>query len=257
MYFPDDKRYYFEKIFRKRMAAVGVSMYAEYYRYIRNGHTRREELVHLMNEITVNETKFFSDQAQFDALKKIFLPEIVRKREALGEREVSIWSAGCSSGEETYSIAMAVAELRTGILEGWGVEIIGTDISHRVLQMAEKGLYRGFQVRHIPDDYLKKYMVPEEREYRVSDEIKNLVRFEYHNLNEVDTKIAQNVDVIFCKNVLIYFDHQSKARVVRHLFETLNEDGCLFVGFSESLYGVDHGFTLVHYPGGMGYRKTG
>ncbi len=257
MYFPDEKRYYFESRFLRRIEALGLSNFTEYIQYLTNGNGRRDEFHNLMNELTINETSFFRNKPQFKALESLVLPEILKAKENAAFKSLKIWSAGCSSGEEAYSIAMVLNELSQGPLAGWKLEIRGTDISKRVLEIAQAGVYSEYPVRNMPEDYKKKYIEEQNGKYLVKDNLKKFVRFTHLNLNDDMAMVfMKGFDIIFCKNVLIYFDLESKKRVIQHFFNSLSLGGYLFIGFSESLFGVNDRFKLIHYPGGMVYCKV-
>jgi len=257
IYFPDEKQYYFESRFTKRMQALGLSSFAEYMEYLKNGDGQKEELYNLMNDLTVNETSFFRNMSQFKALETVVLPQIIKAKVESPLKRLKIWSAGCSTGEEAYSVAMIVHEMITGPLMGWAVEIRGTDISKRVLQKAEKGIYNEYSVKNMPEYYKEKYIEVNKDEYKVKDCVKKYVRFSHFNLNDdMSMVFMKGYDIIFCKNVLIYFDQESKKRVIQHFFNNLILGGFLFIGFSESLFGINDRFKLVHFPGGMVYCKV-
>jgi len=257
MYFPDEKRYYFESRFMKRMDALGISSFAQYTQLLKNGNGRREEFHDLMNELTINETSFFRNRPQFTALQNMVLPEIMKAKENKIVKNLKIWSAGCSSGEEAYSISMILDELRDTHLKGWRIEVIGTDISKRVLEIAQAGEYNEYPVRNMPENYQSKYIQLVNGKYKVNDCLKKYVRFSHLNLSDDMAMVfMKGFDNVFCKNVLIYFDLDSKKRVIQHFFNNLVMGGYLFVGFSESLFGVNDRFKLVHFPGGMVYSKV-
>jgi len=257
MYFPDEKRYYFESRFNKRIAALNLKSPLEYNRYLQTGKQGKDELHLLMNELTINETSFFRNKPQFAALENSIIPEIIKSKEGSGFKRLKVWSAGCSSGEEAYSIGMILSKMKAAQLNDWKLEVVGTDISHRVLDKASSGVYREYAVKNMPADYKSKYIIKNNNEYLVKEELKTFIKFSYFNLSD-DMKMMfmKGFDIIFCKNVLIYFDLASKKRVIQHFFNNLVMGGYLFVGFSESLFGVTDRFKLIHYPGGMVYRKV-
>ncbi|MCK5147496.1 protein-glutamate O-methyltransferase CheR [bacterium] len=256
MFFPDEKRYYFESRFNKRVKALTLRGFNEYFLFLKSGKDRKNELNLLMNELTINETSFFRNKPQFSALEKIIIPEIVKAKEGTALKKLKLWSAGCSSGEEVYTLAMIANEMQKTILKGWNIEIVGTDISKRVLAKAESGLYREYAVKNMPELYKKKYITQKGDEYQVDPGLNKIIKFTHFNLNDdMAMMFMKGFDIIFCKNVLIYFDINSKKRVIQHFFNSLIKGGYLFVGFSESLFGINDRFKLIHYPGGMVYRK--
>lgn len=257
MYFPDEKRYYFESRFLRRMEALGFTSFMDYIRHLKNGNNRREEFNSLINELTINETCFFRNRPQFKALQELVLPEIIMAKQNNTVKNLKIWSAGCSSGEEAYSIAMILEEMRSGTLANWNVEVRATDISKRVLGIAQKGVYSEYPVRNMPENYRTKYIESVNGCYKIKDGLKKYIRFSHLNLNDdMGMVFMKGFDIIFCKNVLIYFNLESKKRVIQHFFNSLALGGYLFIGFSESLFGVNDRFKLIHYPGGIVYCKV-
>lgn len=189
--------------------------------------------------LNTNETFFFRDNAPFDILRESVLPELSRKR---GGRPLRIWCAACSSGQEPFSVAMLLAELRA---EGRPVEaeIIATDVSARVLEKARAGLYSQFEVqRGLPIKLLIKYFERSGELWRLSDRIRSMVRFQTFNLLDPMTSLGR-FDIVFCRNVLIYFDPDSRRRTLERIAANLAEDGALFLGGAETVVGVTDAFT--------------
>ncbi|ANA39247.1 MULTISPECIES: CheR family methyltransferase [Geobacter] len=257
MYFHASKKYFLESRIARRLEATKCSDIHGYMGHLKVGMGKTEELTKLLNEITTNETCFFRNPPQLKALENVFLPEIVATKGKIGFRKIRIWSAGSSSGEEAYTMAMMMLEKRSTILKDWIIEIVGTDISESVLAQAREGIYNAYSVRNTPDFYLKKYFREETGgRFLLSPDVKKLVSFSHLNLYE-DSKMVfmKSFDFIFCANVLIYFDLASKTKVVQHFYNNLQPYGYFFVGQSESLHGVNDKFKTVHFPGGFAYKK--
>ncbi len=257
IYMNASKKYYLENRLSRRMCATGIKSHEEYGKLLRDGVRGKEELRHLLNELTTTETRFFRIMPQLSAMENRFLPEIVEAKQKIGFRKIRVWSAGTSSGEEPYTLAMILLEKMATILKGWTVEVIGTDINETILAKAREGIFNGYAVRNMPEYYRKKYFLEENPErYVLSQEVKKLVTFSHLNLYD-DSRMVfmKSFDFIFCANVLIYFDESSKAKVVQHFYNNLLPYGYLFVGQSESLHGVNDRFKTVHFPGGFAYRK--
>jgi len=257
MYFHASKKYFLESRIARRLEATKCSDIHGYLGHLKGGVGKAEELTKLLNEITTNETCFFRNPPQLKALENVFLPEIVATKGKIGFRKIRIWSAGSSSGEEAYTMAMMLLEKRSTILKDWIIEIVGTDISESVLAQAREGIYNSYSVRNTPDFYLKKYFREETGgRFLLSPDVKKLVSFSHLNLYE-DSKMVfmKSFDFIFCANVLIYFDLASKTKVVQHFYNNLQPYGYFFVGQSESLHGVNDKFKTVHFPGGFAYKK--
>lgn len=256
IYFHASKKYFLESRLSRRMEATGSKTHADYYQLVK-GAGGSGEMKKLLDEITTNETCFFRNVPQLNALENKLLPEVVETKSKIGFRKLRIWSAGSSSGEEAYTMAMILAEKRSTILKDWIIEIVGTDINETVLAMARDGIYNSYSVRNTPGYYLKKYFNKEGPErFVLSPEVKKFVSFSFLNLYD-DTKMIfmKSFDFIFCANVLIYFDTASKSKVVQHYYNNLQPYGYFFVGQSESLHGVNDKFKTVHFPGGFAYKK--
>jgi chemotaxis protein methyltransferase CheR len=257
MYFPNEKQYYFENRFLRRMEALGISNFTDYHQFLKNENGSREELNRLISEMTINETSFFRNMPQFTALQNLVIPELAKTREGSVLKRLKIWSAGCSSGEEVYTIAMILNEMGAGLLKGWYLEVQGTDIDSVVLQKAQEGIYREYSTKNMPDEFKNKYFQETSDGHVIDQAVKKMVRFKKLNLNDDMSMIfMKGYDVIFCRNVLIYFDIESKKRVIQHFFNNLAMGGYLFIGFSESLFQISDRFKLIHYPGGMVYQKV-
>lgn len=257
IYFHSSKKYFLESRLARRLEGTGCKSHADYYQFVRSGVAGSGELKKLLDEITTNETCFFRNMPQLTALENKFLPEIVAVKGKIGFKKLRIWSAGSSSGEEAYTMAMLLLEKRATLLKDWIIEIVGTDINETVLAQAKEGIYSSYSVRNTPDFYLKKYFKEEGAgRFVLSPEVKKLATFNHLNLYD-DNKMLfmKSFDFIFCANVLIYFDTASKSKVVQHFYNNLQPYGYFFVGQSESLHGVNDKFKTVHFPGGFTYNK--
>ncbi|BCS54906.1 protein-glutamate O-methyltransferase CheR [Geobacter sp. SVR] len=255
MYFHSTKKYFLESRLGRRMEATGVKTHFDYYQLLKSPRGT-DELKYLMDEITTNETYFFRNVPQLNALENKLLPEIVDIKSKMGFRKLRIWSAASSSGEEAYTMAMILLEKRATLLKDWIIEIVGTDINETVIAQAKEGVYNAYSVRNIPDQYKRKYLREDNGRFILSPEVKKFVTFSKLNLYD-DSKMIfmKSFDFIFCANVLIYFDTASKSKVVQHFYNNLQPYGYFFVGQSESLHGVNDKFKTVHFPGGFTYKK--
>jgi chemotaxis protein methyltransferase CheR len=257
IYFQASKKYFLESRVAQRMTEAGTATPGDYIALLGNTARGKEELKKLLNDITTNETCFFRNVSQLTALQLQLLPELVDNKGKTGFRKLRIWSAGSSSGEEAYTLAMLLLEKRHSLLKDWIIEIIGTDINEAVLAQAREGIYTPYAVRNTPETYLKKYFtVDGGGRYILSPEVRKLVTFSSLNLYD-DSKMLfmKSFDFIFCANVLIYFDTISKSKVVQHFYNNLQPYGYFFVGQAESLHGVNDKFKAVHFPGGFVYKK--
>jgi chemotaxis protein methyltransferase CheR len=210
----------------------------------------------LLNEITVGETCLFRNMPQIDALRNVVLPSIADAKKESSGRNIRIWSAGCSTGEEPYTLAMLMLEETESLLKGWSFDIVATDLNGRSLAKAQEGVYSDHAVRNVPTEFMRKYINKTGTDYRITDSVKAKIAFSQMNLIE-DSKILfmRGFDIIFCCNVLIYFDGNSKSRAIQHFYNALGANGYFFLGQSESLYGMNDQFRLIHFPGNMAYWK--
>jgi chemotaxis protein methyltransferase CheR len=256
IYFQDNKKYLLEGRIGKRVQLLGLNTCEDYVQLIKYGTRRAEEMRHFYDAITINETFFFRNEPQFEAFENTLVPAILARRGSLTRQKLRVWSAASSSGEEAHTIAMIYLEKLRVKYPGLELEVVGTDISNAVLETARKGVYRDYSVRNMPKHYLQKYFVTEDSRFNVRDEVKNLVRFENMNLyDQTRMRMMTNFDVIFCCNVLIYFDAQSKIQVVSNLYNALNRGGFLFIGYAESLHGISTAFKLENFPKTVAYKK--
>jgi len=254
---PDNKLRLLEDRCRRRMVVLQVPGVREYLDRLNHPISGREEMVKLLNEVTIGETCFFRNQPQLDALKTIVWPRIVEARANIPIKKLRIWSAGCSTGEEPYTLAIMLLEASNGLFKGWTFEIQATDLNERSVEHAKAGIYGDYSIRNLSPYYRQKYFVPVEDRLQVTPEVKSLVSISRLNLlDDARMLFMKGMDLIFCANVLIYFDVASKRRVIQHFFSGLQPHGYFFLGHSESLYGVSDQFKLVHFPSATGYAKT-
>jgi len=240
----------------RRMRELKTPSLRQYFEFLTNQPTRQSELAALLNEITIGETCFFRSQPQLDALRQIVIPKILETKSKCPRRRIRIWSAGCSTGEEAYTLSMLMLEESQGRLKDWNIEILATDLNERFLAHARNAIYGSSSTRNLTPYYRQKYFTPAAPLLRVQPSVRNLVTFSRLNLSD-DARMTflESLDAIFCCNVLIYFDVASKRRVIQHFFNDLLPHGYLFLGHSESLYGVNNGFELVRVPGCTAYAK--
>lgn len=256
IYFQDNKKYLLESRLQKRLNYLGITNYDKYLDYVRFGSDRVKELKYLYEAITINETYFFRNQPQLDALVATVIPEILATPGRLNKNKIRIWSAACSSGEEAYSVSIIFNELIKPRYPNLEIEIVGTDINYAVVETATTGIYRDYSVRNTPPYYLKKYFIREDSQYILKPQIKASVNFKVANLyDDVFMRQMVGYDIIFCANVLIYFDLKSKIKVISQMYSSLNKGGYLFIGYSETLHGVSKAFKLVSFPKTIGYKK--
>jgi len=252
IFFQDDVQYLLERRLGVRLREHELGSFTEYYRYLRYSPDRSRELEEIVELLTTNETYFFREEYQLKAFSEEILPELIS---SYGDnKRLRIWSAGCSSGEEAYTIAMIICENHR--LSNWDVEIFANDISRKVIQTARKGIFGKSSFRATNEYYRKKYFQPQGDKLLISEKVRSLVSFGQLNLLDDEMlELIGKVDVIFCRNVLIYFNKPARLRVVRTFYDKLNEKGYLLLGHSESLVNVSTDFELVHLKNDLVYRK--
>lgn len=232
----------------KRLRATGLSSISEYCNYLR-GPDAAEELKHLIDVISTNHTYFFREQSHFEAMRSIILPDLLSRRKQENWSRLRIWSAACSSGEEPYSIGIDLAEYFSTQSINWDCEIEATDISSRILKRAAAGVYSSEAVSKIPPPLIRRHFQvgygPQAGFHRVKPAIRRQIKFRRLNLLEQSPPGDERFQVIFCRNVMIYFDRETQARLVRRLRDRLVPGGYLLVGHSESLTGLNHGLKTV------------
>ncbi|MCZ7603296.1 MAG: protein-glutamate O-methyltransferase CheR [Ignavibacteriales bacterium] len=256
IYFQDNKKYLLESRLQKRIKFLGLETFEQYLDYLKTRDRIGDEHKYLYEAITINETFFFRNQPQLEALISKVIPEIIAKKEKTGNKTIKIWSAASSSGEEAYSVAMIIDDLIKPTYPNYNYEIIGTDLSQQVINTAKSGNYKEYSVRQTPSYYLKKYFKMNDNSFQLDSRITNMVKFKILNLyDDLAMKSMINYDIIFCANVLIYFDLKSKIKVVSHLYNSLNNGGYLFIGYSETLHSISKAFQVISFPKTIGYKK--
>ena len=267
IYLKESRKDFLENRLAKRMNATGASSPYWYYRLLTEKR-RAEELLPLLDLLTVNETSFFRNRPQMELFKNVALPDIKRKNSAEPHKNLRIWSAGCSTGEEPYTIAMVVDETIPG-RENWYIKIYASDLSMGVLETANRGEYAKDKVLATTDEYyINKYFekAPPEgnnplnppflrglHHYRVKDIIRKMIVFDFHNLKNDNG--LRDLDVIFCRNVMIYFDADEQKRLINKFYGSLKPGGYLFLGHAESLQGLGTGFQFIYENMGTAYKR--
>jgi chemotaxis protein methyltransferase CheR len=253
--FGENSKFIVQKRVAKRMAALQEDDYQKYYYHLlydKDGHRELDQLVELL---TTGETYFFREMNQLNAFIHEIIPEIIEAGAAREKRNLKIWSAGCASGEEPYTLATLLLE--KNLPPEWNVEIFGSDINRTLLHQARAGVYRENSFRTTDDYFRAKYFERiDDKTHRIRDEVKKSVTFGWVNLYDVRRPlIFGEVDVILCRNVIIYFDKAGKNRVIDSLYERLRPGGFLLLGHSESLLNVSTKFRLRHFKHDMVYQK--
>ncbi len=246
---------FFKKRIIKRLEESKFNSLREYISFLKFDRRGKEELKELYNLLTVNETYFFREMPQLKALVEVVIPELFERKSKEIIKSIRIWSAACSNGAEPYSIAIMLKE--HGFTDkGVKINIYGTDINSEVINTARSGIFSEPDLRNTPETYKKKYFTKKGSFYELNSEIKRMVTFSVVNLfSKTQTSTLKNIDIIFCRNVLIYFDLESKKIVANNLYNSLNPGGYLFLGMSDTLFKVTNLFLLKPLKGVMVYRK--
>jgi chemotaxis protein methyltransferase CheR len=240
-----------------RMQQLGLDDAGAYYERLR-GEAADDEFRKLIHLVTITETCFLRDPAQFRMLRQHVIPSVLADRERDGTRALRIWSAGCSSGEEPYSIALTLRDMGLHLTHpDWTFDILGTDLNTERLDAARRGEYGARAVRNVEGAWLRRFFEPSGDQFRLKDDIRRSVRFREGNLTSDRSTGAPpgRADVILCKNVAIYFRPEVTRRLVERLYDALNDGGYLLLGHSESLWQMESGLTLVEHDGVFCYRK--
>jgi len=252
--FEQDSKYLIQRRLSQRIQLLNLDSFQRYYYYLLYDQNREAEMDNIFDLITTNETYFFREEKQLKAFSEEILPEIIQEKQAKGEHRIRVWSAGCSTGEEPYSIAMILYEKPN--LKGWDIDIFASDISSKALAKARKAVFTSNSFRNVNEDIINTYFIKEGDKYKLKDHIRNMVTF--GKLNIIDEKklvLLGELDVIFCRNVLIYFDTEAKKKAVENFYSRLRKNGFLLLGHSESLLGLSTKFQLRHYVNDMVYQR--
>jgi chemotaxis protein methyltransferase CheR len=253
IHFDEGKRYFVDKRLIERIDATGADCFRSYFVALRFA-VDGVEMQHLINAMTVNETYFFREAYQFDCLVNSLLDEVAARKRP-GSR-IRIWSIPSSTGEEPYSIALYLLE-RWAKIDRYDVEILSSDIDTAVLQTAQRGIFSPRSVAQLPPAYLRKYFTPHgDNEWRISRDVVDAVEFSRVNLSEpADTRRFRDIDVIFCRNLLIYFDDLSRRVAAEAMFDTMSPGGFICLGHSESMSRMSSLYTVRRFPDAMVYQK--
>lgn len=258
LYFPNRKRAELEAKVYGAFAKTDLNTVGEFYRLLADGSEDSPQVEGFINSLTIGETHFFRNSAQFDILKECVLPELIAKKRG-STRQLRIWSAGCATGEEPYSLAILLKELLYDI-EDWDILIMATDINQDYLLRAKAGEYTEWSFRNAPQDIKRRYFSHRRKKYTIFNDIKRMITFA--NLNLIQDKypnLASNIfamDLILCRNVTIYFHQDQVKQVVNRFYRTLLNNGCLIVGHSEPTMLTYKCFQSLNFPGTVVYKKV-
>ena len=271
MFFDSRRAHFLQDRLQRRLKECQLDSFYSYYRLLISNEGKAE-LARLLENLTVNETSFFRNKAQLDLFHKHVLDQILRQKQEKREFSLRLWSAGCSTGQEPYTMAMLVSDalsyhcLRNPsghelplpkplIPPPWRAEILASDISYSALRAAQEGIYSESQMASVDYTYRLRHFDKVGERYAVKKALKELVHFDFHNLKT--EYLPQRNDVIFCRNVMMYFDEAEQKRLIEKFSRCLNAGGYLFVGHAESLLGLTDKFTMVYRDTGTAYQQIG
>jgi chemotaxis protein methyltransferase CheR len=269
MYFDERRSHFLKDRLQRRVRASQLDSFYAYYRLL-TSREGRSELALLLENLTVNETSFFRNRPQLELLQKSVLEEILRHKQERRDWNIRIWSAGCSSGQEAYSVAMLICDalayyyLRNPlpfempspkplIPPPWKLEIVASDISYASLRAGQEGVYTETQMEPVDYTTRLRYFEKANDKYCVKSQLRELVQFDFHNLKT--EFLPRRNDIILCRNVMIYFDEAEQKRLIDKFWHCLNPGGYLFVGHAESLFGLTQKFRMVHENNGTAYKR--
>lgn len=256
IFIADNRQYLLENRLRNRLSELNLKSFGEYYYFLRFDKDKENELKRLFSVITTNETSFFRNPPQLKVFQEKVLKEVIDQLRAQKKKRLRIWSAGCSTGEEPYTMAIQIHETLGAELASWDVKITANDLSERVLESAREGVYNEYALRTTPKQIIPKYFKEDGGKFHVKPELKRLIRFERINLSSrLDVKRVEASNIVFCRNVIIYFDDEMKKKVISGFYDNLIPGGYLFIGHSESLHNISRAFKPIHHPGAIVYLK--
>ena len=269
MFFDERRVHFLQDRLQRRLKATGLDSFYSYYRLL-TSREGKAELSALVENLTVNETSFFRNKPQLDLFHKVILEELLHRKQQRRDFSLRCWSAGCSTGQEAYTMAMQICDalayyyLRNPlpfempspkplIPPPWKVEILASDISYSVLRLGEEGMYPENHMEAVDYSYRLRYFDKVGERYAVKKAVKELVHFDFHNLKT--EFLPQRNDVIFCRNVMIYFDEAEQKRLINKFYRCLNSEGYLLIGHAESLFGLTDKFKMIHQNNGTVYQR--
>jgi chemotaxis protein methyltransferase CheR len=269
MYFDARRAHFLQDRLQRRLRECRVDSFYSYYRLLISAEGK-QELACLLENLTVNETSFFRNKAQLDLFHKHLLDEVIRHKQEKRDHQIRIWSAGCSTGQEAYTIAMLIADAlayhqlrmphnseatwpKPLVPPPWRVEIPASDINYSVLRAGQEGIYNEHQMSSVDYNYRLRYFDKVGERYAIKKAIKEVVHFDFHNLKT--EFLPQRNDIIFCRNVMMYFDEAEQRRLIEKFYRCLSPGGYLLVGHAESLLGLTDKFSMVYRENGTAYKR--
>lgn len=258
IFIAENRKYLVENRLSNRIKDLNLKSYSEYYNFLRFDASRREELNKLFEVVTTNETSFFRNPPQLKVFQEYVLGEVIAACRQSGKKRIRIWSAGCSTGEEPYTLAIILHEVLKSEIASWDIKITANDLSEAVLTAARRGVYNEYALRTTPPEIIRNYFTKEGTTYKINQPLKRLVSFGQINLSDRDQlRRVEKSQIVFCRNVIIYFDDEMKRKVIGAFYDNLEPNGMLLIGHSESLHNISRAFKPEHHTGTIVYRKLG
>jgi chemotaxis protein methyltransferase CheR len=256
IFIAENRKYLIENRLSNRLKELNLKNFGEYYYYLRFDLRRKEELTKLFESITTNETSFYRNPPQLQVFQDIILKKVLDKLRAAHTKTLRIWSAGCSTGEEPYTLAIMLNEVLKAEIGTWDIKINAMDLSLAVLASARNGVYTDYALRTTPKEIVSKYFIPKGVQFEVKPELKRLINFMQGNLSDrLGLKRLERSHIVFCRNVIIYFDDEMKKQVIGSFYDNLLQGGYMFIGHSESLHNISRSFKPEYHPGAIVYLK--
>ncbi|WP_272700750.1 CheR family methyltransferase [Desulfovibrio sp. Fe33] len=251
----DNRKYLLENRLGNRLKKLNLKNFDEYYNLLRFDPAKGAEMKKLFEVITTNETSFYRNPPQLKVFQEEVLPRVLDSCRKKGRR-LRLWSAGCSTGEEPYTISIILREMLKAELASWDIRITANDLSERVLESARRGVYNDYTLRTTPEEIIARYFDRDNGQNKIKPDVKRLVSFGQINLKDrLQLRRVERSQIVFCRNVIIYFDDEMKKRVINAFYDNLLPGGYLVIGHSESLHNITRAFKPIHYPGAIIYQK--
>lgn len=255
IHFAENKAYLLESRLSNRLTELGFSTFEDYYYFLKYGGDKaKDEIINLFNVVTTNETSFFRNPPQLDAFKVIVQKNYLQN--GIPSTPIRIWCAACSTGEEPYTLVIMLLEMIEILKRNIPFAIFGSDISTKALESAKKAHYNTYSVRNMDESLKRKYFIEKDGNFILKENIKKYVKIDFMNLMDSNAyKLYKQMDFVFCRNVLIYFDEKMKKKVIDSLYESLKPRGYLTIGHAESLHNISRAFKPLIFPGTIAYQK--
>ncbi len=246
--FSETNRSILDSRLKERLRDKKMDSLQDYYQLVTSN---KEEMKLLLDSVTTNLTRFFRNQPHFDAFEHYVIPHLVEQKKNSPDKKIRIWSAGCSTGEEPYTIAMILKDI---LHPPYGFEIMASDLSLKSLMVGRQGFYPESRIAGVPEKYLGRFFTKTPEGYQVNADVMSTIRFDYHNLKYAPT--TRNLDIVFCRNVLIYFDEAAQLEVINHFWDAMAPHSYLYIGHSESLFGMRTKFEFLKTDWACLYQKN-